>query len=107
MNGWQGQWPGGNNPWGSWAGGRSRPVTPPWLNDLVRSFGGPVGGGGARRGPQARRGDARAAILSVLPEAALNGHTLIPQIAARSQEAWQPRTRPGTREANWRASMLL
>src|SRR3546814_377555 len=90
MNGWQGQWPGGNNPWGSWAGGRGRPVTPPWVNDLVRSFGGPVGGGGARRGPKARRGDVRAAILSVLAEEAMNGYQVIQQIAERSEGAWKP-----------------
>ncbi|NYG60662.1 DNA-binding PadR family transcriptional regulator [Nocardioides daedukensis] len=89
MNGWQGQWPGGNNPWGSWSGGRGRPGPPPWVNDLVRSFGGPPSGG-PRRGPKARRGDVRAAILSVLAEEAMNGYQVIQQIAERSEGAWKP-----------------
>lgn len=76
-------WHQGFGPWafggsGSWGG-------PPW--------GGPGGPGGppwARRGPKARRGDIRAAILSVLSDQPMNGYQLIQEIAERSGGVWKP-----------------
>ena len=50
--------------WAMWSG-------PQW---------GPMWFGG--RGPKARRGDVRAAILAVLAESAMNGYQIIQQIAA-------------------------
>lgn len=54
---------------------------------------GPTGGpGGPRgwRGPKARRGDVRAAILAVLAEQPTNGYQIIQEIAERSGGAWKP-----------------
>jgi DNA-binding PadR family transcriptional regulator len=60
-------------------------------------FGGPLFGppwaqGGPRgwRGPKARRGDVRAAILAVLAEQPMNGYQIIQEIASRSGGAWKP-----------------
>ena len=49
---------------------------------------GPMWGG--VRGPKARRGDVRAAILAVLAEAPMNGYQIIQQICERSGGAWKP-----------------
>lgn len=67
--GGRGSW-GGGPPWaaGPWSG------PPPW----------------ARRGPKARRGDIRAAILGVLADQAMNGYQMIQEIAERSAGAWKP-----------------
>ncbi|WP_207781872.1 PadR family transcriptional regulator [Phytoactinopolyspora limicola] len=56
---------------------------PPWAGHGR----GPRGYG---RGPKARRGDIRAAILSVLAEQAMNGYQIIQEIAERSRGAWKP-----------------
>jgi DNA-binding PadR family transcriptional regulator len=82
--GWGGPWgpPGG-------PGGRGRPGPPPWVQDLVRSFGGPDLGG-QRGGAKVRRGDVRAAIISVLAEAPMNGYQVIQKISERSRGAWKP-----------------
>jgi DNA-binding PadR family transcriptional regulator len=63
---------GGQNPWGM--------------------FGGPQWGGprGFSRGPKARRGDVRAAILAVLAEQPMNGYQIIQEVAERSGGAWKP-----------------
>jgi DNA-binding PadR family transcriptional regulator len=56
-------------------------------------FGGPPFGGppfGGRRGPRARRGDVRAAILLLLDEDPRNGYTLMQEIEERSGGAWRP-----------------
>jgi hypothetical protein len=55
-------------------------------------FGPPWGPGGPRgwRGPKARRGDVRAAILAALAEQSLNGYQIIQEIAERSGGAWKP-----------------
>ena len=60
-------------------------------------FGGPgFGGHGGppwargMRGPKARRGDVRAAILSVLADAPRNGYQVIQEIAERTGGAWKP-----------------
>ncbi|MDX6262091.1 MAG: hypothetical protein QOH84_3779 [Kribbellaceae bacterium] len=64
---------GGQNPWGMFGG-------PPWA-------GGPRG---FSRGPKARRGDVRAAILAVLAEQPMNGYQIIQEVAERSGGAWKP-----------------
>jgi len=71
-----------------WERGR-RPGPPPWVQELVRSFGGPDMGGG-RSGPRARRGDVRTAILDVLSQEPMNGYQIIQQISERSGGAWKP-----------------
>ena len=90
-SGFGGFGPGGGGPWG---GGPGRPGPPPWVSELIRAFGGPgVGpdfGGGRRRGPRARRGDVRAAILDVLAGDEMNGYQLIQQISERTGGAWKP-----------------
>jgi DNA-binding PadR family transcriptional regulator len=74
---------------GSWGGPRhGRPGPPPWVQDLVRSFGGPDLG--PQRGPKVRRGDVRTAILDVLGAAPMNGYQVIQQISERSGGAWKP-----------------
>src|SRR5690349_6283155 len=102
--GWGGGWGGGSGfgpgrgPWGGpggpgGPGGRGRPGPPPWVADLVRHFGGPgfcPDFGGQRRGPRARRGDVRAAILDVLAGDEMNGYQLIQQISERTGGAWKP-----------------
>ncbi|MGZ0151268.1 PadR family transcriptional regulator [Kribbella sp. WER1] len=42
------------------------------------------------RGPKARRGDVRAAILAVLAEQPMNGYGIIQEIAERSGGGWKP-----------------
>jgi DNA-binding PadR family transcriptional regulator len=57
-----------------------------------RGFG-PRGGGGDfgfRRGPRARRGDVRAAILALVAEEPRNGYQLMQEIEQRSDGAWRP-----------------
>lgn len=77
---------------GRWAGpgpGRAgHPGPPPWIQDIVRHFGGPEFG--PPRGPRARRGDVRAAILDVLAGDELNGYQVIQQISERTGGAWKP-----------------
>jgi DNA-binding PadR family transcriptional regulator len=53
---------------------------------------GPWWAGGPRgwRGPKARRGDVRAAILAVLAEQPMNGYQIIQEIATRSGGVWKP-----------------
>lgn len=80
-----GPWgPGGpGGPWGGGPGG-------PWGGG--GPFGGGAGGPGGPwgRGPKARRGDVRAAILAVLAEKDSNGYQIILQIAERSGGVWKP-----------------
>jgi DNA-binding PadR family transcriptional regulator len=64
--------------WGMFGGGPM--FGPPWAS------GGPRGW----RGPKARRGDVRAAILAVLAEQPMNGYQVIQEIAERSGGAWKP-----------------
>jgi len=61
-------------PWAFFGG--QAPWAPP-------AFGGP-------RGPRARRGDIRAAVLAVLSEQPMNGYQIIQEIAERSQGVWKP-----------------
>jgi DNA-binding PadR family transcriptional regulator len=55
-------------------------------------FGPPFGPGfgGFGRGPRARRGDVRAALLVLLAEEPRNGYGLMQEIEARSNGAWRP-----------------
>jgi DNA-binding PadR family transcriptional regulator len=54
-------------------------------------FGHPFGPGGwGPRGGRARRGDVRAAILSLLAEEPMHGYQLIQEIARRSDGVWRP-----------------
>jgi DNA-binding PadR family transcriptional regulator len=80
---WSQQWPGG--PGGGWGPGPWGAGPPPWIAGL---FG--LGSQQQARGPKARRGDVRAAILDVLSEQPMNGYQIIQQIAERSGGAWKP-----------------
>ena len=80
-SGHRGQW----GQWGQWgqppfAGWGSAEGSPP--------FGPPWARGG--RGPKARRGDVRAAILGVLADRSMNGYQIIQEIAERSRGMWKP-----------------
>jgi DNA-binding PadR family transcriptional regulator len=48
------------------------------------------GGFGFRRGPRARRGDIRAAILALLQEEPRNGYQIMQELKQRSQGVWNP-----------------
>ena len=52
-------------------------------------FGGPGGPWGGR-GPRARRGDVRAALLTLLAEEPRNGYQLMQEIERRSEGVWRP-----------------
>jgi DNA-binding PadR family transcriptional regulator len=67
----------GGGPWGMFGSGGGF-TAPPWA--------GPPGW----RGPKARRGDVRAAILAVLAEQPMNGYQIIQEIAERSGGVWKP-----------------
>src|SRR6188508_961258 len=94
--GW-GPGPWGAGPWGGGPGGFGRPGhpgPPPWVAGL---FG--LAQGERQRGPRARRGDVRAAILDVVStaqwnEEPVNGYQVIQQISERSKGAW--RASPGS-----------
>jgi DNA-binding PadR family transcriptional regulator len=79
-----GEWGG---PWGSWQWGppNRRSGPPPWLAGL---FG--LAQQERTRGPRARRGDVRMAILAVLADGPLTGYQVIQEIAERSHDAWRP-----------------
>jgi DNA-binding PadR family transcriptional regulator len=96
-----GRGPGGLPPGGP-GGGRGRgvpPFGPPGFGPGGsgdgrgggRGFGpfGP-GGFGFRRGPRARRGDIRAAILALLQEEPRNGYQIMQELKQRSQGMWNP-----------------
>ncbi|HEX3360614.1 MAG TPA: PadR family transcriptional regulator [Solirubrobacterales bacterium] len=53
----------------------------------TRGFGGPGRGG---RGPRARRGDVRAAVLTLLADRPMHGYEMIKEIEERSEGAWTP-----------------
>ena len=46
--------------------------------------------GGPRRGPRARRGDIRAAVLALLAETPRNGYQIMQEIEQRSRGMWRP-----------------
>ncbi|MCW4354543.1 PadR family transcriptional regulator [Hoyosella sp. YIM 151337] len=64
---------GGHRSWGEPGRGHGSWGAPPWA-----------------RGPKARRGDVRAAILAVLADQPLNGYQIIQEIADRSGGMWKP-----------------
>ena len=77
-------WGGGpGGPGGPWGGGPPWSDGPPWAGFLQAIFG--VG-----RGPRARRGDVRAAVLVLLDEEPRNGYQLMQELERRSQGAWRP-----------------
>jgi len=53
-------------------------------------FGGPGGPGSFGRGPRARRGDVRTALLTLLAEEPRNGYQLMQEIERRSEGVWRP-----------------
>jgi DNA-binding PadR family transcriptional regulator len=53
-------------------------------------FGPPFGGPPFGRGPRARRGDVRAALLALLDEEPRNGYGLMQEIERRSEGVWRP-----------------
>ncbi|GAA2104433.1 PadR family transcriptional regulator [Actinomadura alba] len=67
---------------------------PPNFGPFGAAFGGPGpwgrGGPWGGRGPKAKRGDVRAAILSLLAEEPRNGYQIIQEINERSHGAWKP-----------------
>lgn len=74
-----------NDPW-SFVFGGPGPWGPPWGGGH-----GPHGRHGhGRRHPKARRGDVRAAILSVLADQPMNGYQIIQEITERSHGVWKP-----------------
>jgi DNA-binding PadR family transcriptional regulator len=87
--GWGGPPPefmGGGGPGGRGRGGRGGP-------GFGGGPGGPFGGpGGPRfaRGPRVRRGDVRAAALSLLAEGPRNGYQIIQEISDRTDGVWRP-----------------
>ncbi len=76
----------GPGPWGPPGFGPGGPggpgPRPPWAHGRR---GGPWG-----RGAKARKGNVRAAILTLLAEEPRNGYQIIQEIAERSEHAWRP-----------------
>src|SRR4051812_43166078 len=63
------------------------------FGDDPRAFWAALGGGRGGhwgRGPRARRGDVRAALLVLLAEGPQNGYQLIQEIERRSEGVWKP-----------------
>jgi len=86
LGSWGGFVPGGPAAWGK----PGHPGPPPWVAGL---FG--LAQGEQQRGPRARRGDVRAAVLDVVREGSqngepVNGYQVIQRIADRSDGAWRP-----------------
>ena len=73
-------------------GGHQQSFGPPWsrFGGGGQMFGPPWGPPPRWRGPKARRGDVRAAILAVLAEQPMNGYGIIQEIAERSGGVWKP-----------------
>src|SRR5215510_3854972 len=71
-------------------GRRSAPFGPGGFGPMAFGFGPWPGEVRGRRGPRVRRGDVRAAALSLLAEEPRNGYQLIQEIAERSDGVWQP-----------------
>jgi DNA-binding PadR family transcriptional regulator len=66
----------GQHSFAGWGAMGNPPPFPPWAR--------------GQRGPKARRGDVRAAILAVLADQSLNGYQIIQEIADRSGGVWKP-----------------
>ena len=67
-----------------------RPRTPPRRRIRRRPFGFGGPGGPFARGGRARRGDVRAALLTLLAEEPRNGYQLMQEIERRSEGVWRP-----------------
>jgi DNA-binding PadR family transcriptional regulator len=61
----------------------------PWFGGPM-GFGGPGGPGPFGRGPRARRGEVRTALLTLLAEEPRNGYQLMQEIERRSEGVWRP-----------------
>lgn len=79
------------------AAGQQGPFGPGFGPGFGRGFGpgfgfGPGGPRGGGRGPRGRgkRGDVRAAILTLLTERPMHGYEMTQEIAARSNDLWKP-----------------
>ena len=70
---------------GGWGG-----PPPEFMRGGPGGFGGPFGAGGRGRGPRVRRGDVRAAALSLLAEGPRNGYQIIQEISERTDGVWRP-----------------
>src|SRR6202012_4820510 len=70
---------------GGWGG-----PPPGFMRGGPGGFGGPFGAGGRGRGPRVRRGDVRAAALSLLAEGPRNGYQIIQEISDRTDGVWRP-----------------
>jgi DNA-binding PadR family transcriptional regulator len=70
--------------------GRGRPHRRPHGGHGFGPPFGPGSGGFGPRGPRARRGDVRAALLVLLAEEPRNGYGLMQEIEERSNGAWRP-----------------
>jgi DNA-binding PadR family transcriptional regulator len=81
--GWGHGRPGRGSQWGP--PGRRGGGPPPWIAGL---FG--LAQQEQARGPRARRGDVRMAILAVLADGQLNGYQVIQEISDRTGGAWRP-----------------
>ena len=95
-------WPGWDRV--AWAMGRGKSSSASWNCGGASGAGG-AGGGGAPPFPpfgafpwnlfrraRAKRGDVRAAILSLLSEKPLNGYQIMQELEQRSRGSWRPRT---------------
>ena len=76
--------------WLAMTGGRSRHKGRGGRGHGGPPFGGPGFASGFGRGPRARRGDVRAALLVLLAEGPRNGYGLMQEIERRSGGAWRP-----------------
>ena len=82
--------PRGQHPFGQWGMFGGAPSGAPFGPPSGAPFGPWWGAGRSWRGPKARRGDIRAAILGVLAEQSMNGYQIIQEIATRSNGVWKP-----------------
>src|SRR6201992_2341457 len=70
---------------GGWGG-----PPPEFMRGGPGGLGGLSGAGGRGRGPRVRRGDVRAAALSLLAEGPRNGYQIIQEISERTDGVWRP-----------------
>ncbi|ANW62509.1 PadR family transcriptional regulator [Mycobacterium sp. djl-10] len=70
--------------------GREFPGFGPGFGFGPGGFGGRGGRRGASRGGRGKRGDVRAALLTLLSERPMHGYEMIQEIAARSNGLWKP-----------------
>jgi DNA-binding PadR family transcriptional regulator len=78
-----------HGPWAAFMQGRHG-FDPRFFKEFAFGPGGRGGPWGHRRGPRARRGDVRAALLLLLAEEPRNGYQLIQEIERRTEGFWKP-----------------